>query len=216
MKKKLAVLLSGLLAIGCFSGCDLSALLGGDNSSTDGENSSITSDVGELVYEKLLGEQAEKTLAVGETVSFDIKKDLGDRNYMKIDFASDANLYGEFVYSDLSNAAKVVKECFYLQAGDTEFKQFLDAYRPNGIGLFEKHLQSVTLTNVGNKAGKVKLNGVSVSDRDIPEVDCEIYLERNSLKVGVDLALGGSITFISRTDYQGQTVDEIVDKDGNV
>ena len=216
MKKKLAALLSGLMAIGCFSGCDLSALLGGGTTSTDGEGSSITSEVEGLSYEKLLGAQAEKTLAVGETVSFDIKKDLGDKNYMKIEFSSDANLYGEFVYSDLSDATKVVKECFYLEAGDTEFKQFLDAYRPNGIGLFEKHLQSVTLTNVSNKAGKVKLNGVSVADRDIPEVDCEIYLEKNSLKIGVDLALGGSITFVSRTDYQGQTVDEIVDKDGNV
>ena len=215
MKKKIAAILSGLLAISCFSGCNFSALLGGGNTSSD-DGSSITSDVEELVYEKLLDVQAKKTLAVGETVSYTVNKDLGDRNYMKLDFAADVNLYGEFVYSDLSDESKVVQECFYLDAGDTQFKQFLDAYRPNGVGLFKKHLQSITLTNVGSKAGAVTLNGVSVADRDIPEVDCEIYLERNGMKVGVDLALGGSITFIGRTDYQGKTVDEILTEDGNV
>ena len=60
------------------------------------------------------------------------------------------------------------------------------------------------------------MNAVSVADRDVPEVECEIYLERGGLKVGVDLALGGSLTFVARTDYKGQTVDEILTKDGEI
>ena len=214
MKKRLLALLTLCFVLGGTCGCDLASILGGKNSADDA--SSITSDADELKFENLLDAQAEKTLAVGQTVSYTVNKELGDRNYMKVEFTSDVNLYGEFIYCDLADTSKVVSECFFLEAGETEFKQFLDAYRPNGIGLFEKRLQSVTLQNVGESAGAVTLKGVSVSDRDIPEGQGELFLEKNSLKVGIDLALGGSITYVSRTDYAGQTVDEILDKDGNV
>lgn len=196
------------------TGCDLSALMGGDSSNSSTE---VTSEVVDgIQFQNLLGAQAKKTLAAGETVTYTVDKELGDKNYMKLAYTTDVNLYGEFVYSDLEDPTKVVEECFFLEAADTEFKQFLDAYRPNGIGLFDKHLKSIKLTNLDDKAGSVTLNEVGVSDRDIPEVECEVYLHKGGLKIGVDLALGGSITFVARTEYNGQTVDEIVTKDGRI
>ena len=188
-----------------------------DSSATEDVSSdSVKEETTENQFEQLLDAQAAKTVALGETVSYTVNRDLNDRNYMKLVFNSDMNLYGEFVYSDLADATKVVKEPFFLEAAETEFKQFLDAYRPNGIGLFEKRLQSITLKNVGNAVGTVTLQEVSVSDRDVPETECEIYIEKNGLKIGADLALGGSLTFVARTEYQGETVDEIIDANGNV
>ena len=213
MKKKLLAMLTLCCMIGS-AGCDISALLGGGNTASTSEPTSETTEA--LQYQKLLGAQAKKSLAVGETVTFTVGEDLGDKNYMKLAYDANINLYGEFVYSDLADPTKVVQECFYLEAADTEFKQFLDAYRPNGIGLFEKHLKSITLTNVDTKSGDVSLKEVAVADRDIPEVECEVYLHRNGLKIGVDLALGGSITFVARTEYNGQTVDEIITQDGKI
>lgn len=217
MKKKLATLMAFCLILGG-TGCDISALLGGGSSqeSTQSEDSSVVESTDGLAYEQLLDKQAVKPIEAGATVTYTIDKELGDRNYMKLGYAADVDLYGEFVYSDLANPEKTVQECFYLEAGQTEFKQFLDAYRPNGIGLFEKRLQSITLKNITKKSGTVALNSVSVSDRDIPEFEREIYLERGGLKIGVDLALGGSITFVARTEYQGQTVDEILTQDGKI
>lgn len=213
MKKKLLAMLTLCCMMGG-AGCDLTALLGGG---TESPSDSLTAEVTEeLQFKQLLGGQERKTLAVGETVTFAVDTELGDKNYMKLLYDSNVNLYGEFVYSDLADPTKVVEECFYLGTESTEFKQFLDAYRPNGIGLFEKHLKSITLTNVDTKPGIVTLNEVGVADRDIPEVECEVYLHRNGLKIGVDLALGGSITFVARTDFNGQTVDEIITADGRI
>ena len=116
--------------------CDFSALLGGTGSNnSELENSSVVENTNELAYEQLLDKQAVKTIAAGETVTYTVDKRLGDRNYVKLNYAAEVDLYGEFVYSDLENPDKVVQECFFLEAGDTEFRQFLDAYRPNGIGL---------------------------------------------------------------------------------
>ena len=206
-KKRLLAILT-LCSMLSGTGCDFSALLGGGGS--EAPTSSTSEVTGEVKFQTLLDAQAKKSLAVGETVSFTVDQALGAKNYMRLAYNANVNLYGEFIYSDLEDPTKVVEECFYLEAADTEFKQFLDAYRPNGVGLFDKHLKSIKLTNVDAKAGEVVLKEVAVADRDIPEVECEVYLNRGGLKVGVDLALGGSLTFIARTDFNGQTVDEIV------
>ena len=131
MKKKFLAMLT-LCCMLSGAGCDLSALLGGGTTSTD--DSSAT--VGGIEYQNLLGAQAAKTLAVGETVTFTVGEDLGDKNYMKLAYSADVNLYGEFIYSDLSNPDKVVEECFYLDGTDTEFKQFLE----NGLGNLKRRI----------------------------------------------------------------------------
>jgi len=212
MKKKWLAILTSCLMLGSTCGCSLSNLFGGDSV----QNSSSLVTPSEDAFETLLEAQGEKKVSADQTLSFTVNKELGDRNYMKLLLSTDVDLYGEFVYCDLADTSKVVEECFYVQAGETEFKQFLDAYRPNGIGLFEKRLQSITLKNLSGKEGTVSLQSVSVCDRDIPKVDCEVYVQKGELKVGVDLALGGSITYVSRTAYNGQTVDEIIDANDNI
>ena len=154
MKKKFLAMLTLCCMMGGV-GCDISALLGGGNVGNSNEPTSEAT--GELQFKNILGAQAKKSLAVGETFTITVDQDLGERNYVKLNYKADVNLYGEFVYSDLKDPTKVVQECFYLEAADTEFKQFLDAYRPNGIGLFDKHLKSITLKNVDTKAGGVTI-----------------------------------------------------------
>ena len=111
MKKKLVAVLT-LCCMLSGAGCDFSALLGGE--STDSISDATSETVEGLQYQKLLDAQAKKTLAVGETATFKVDEDLGDKNYMKLAYSANVNLYGEFVYSDLKDPTKVVQECFYL------------------------------------------------------------------------------------------------------
>ncbi|MBE7080599.1 MAG: hypothetical protein E7371_05110 [Clostridiales bacterium] len=213
MKKKFLA----WLTLACMSvsvcGCNNST----DNSaSNDNSSNSVQSSSDEQTFETLFQTGISLNINMGETQNCVIEKDLGDRNYIKIEYESDVDLYGEFVYTNLADPTQEVCEPFFLEAGETVFKQFLDAYRPNGVGLFEKHLKKITVQNVDVKKGTQCIKNVAVSGRDIPEKDCELYLIKNGLKIGVDLALGGSLTFVGRTDYQGETVDEIIDKDGNI
>ena len=77
MKKKLLAMLTLCCMIGS-AGCDISALLGGGNTASTSE---ATSEVTEgIQYQKLLGAQAKKSLAVGETVTFTVDQDLGAKN----------------------------------------------------------------------------------------------------------------------------------------
>lgn len=214
MNKKLLAWLT--LACMSVSLCGCNPTTNSDSGNSNSSSESTQSVTDENVFATLLEDNATKTISLEDTHDHLVQKDLGDRNYIKIEYESDVNLYGEFVYSDLANPTKKVSEPFFLEAGETVFKQFLDAYRPNGVGLFEKHLEKITIKNVGTKAGNYHLKNVAVSGRDIPEYDCEVYLEKNGLKIGADLALGGSLTFVGRTEYQGETVDEIIDKDGNI
>ena len=155
-------------------------------------------------------------MGVGQEIAYTVNEELGARNYVKIVLDTDVKLQGKFVYCDLENPSKSVEEDFFVEAGEKEFKQFLDAYRPNGIGLFEKRLQKILLKNVGEQDGKITLKSVSASNREVPVSESLVYLEKGDVKIGVDLAFGGSITYISRTQIDGKTIDEIIDKDGNV
>ena len=222
MKRKLACALAALLAVGAFS--SLTACGAGDKGETiDG-----------IKYEKVLSAQANKALANNESVTYDVNKKLKNKEYLRLTVKTDVHLFGTFTYVDEANENKVVTEDFFIEQSngveEVEFKQFLDSYRPNGVGQvaeifsdgsvestrFNKILKSITFKNVSGVAGSFSLESFSISDRKFPDFEREIYVEKDELKVGADLQVGGTLTYLERTSYGGETVDEIVDANGNV
>ena len=185
------------------------------------ESSNLSSSVEEeQEWETCLTEQPRQTIQANETISYTVNAELGDKNYVWLDIETDVHLYGEFVYADTATG-NVATEVFFIESEETEFRQFLDAFRPNGVGCFEKILQSITLTNKSEKSGKVHFRGMYVSERTLPKTEREIYIEKDGLKVGADLAAGGALTYLSRQYYdtpkgERQQVQEVIDKDNNV
>ena len=172
----------------------------------------------------------EVKLSSGKTKTIEIDEALGGKDYMRITLKSDSNLLGTFTYCETDDTDHVITEEFYIEPSDEEieFRQFLDSYRPNGVGIhitdeywkdfeaFEKTLLSVSFKNVDEATANIAIYDISVSNRVIPSYNKEIYIEGGNLKVGADLAMGGTLSYLEKTSYGGQTVDEIVDTDGNV
>ena len=201
MKKKLSIFLAALTALGCMSAC-------GGSSGSGGKD---TDHVAVLV-----DAQSSKTLASEETISFDINKDISGKDYVSMSLETDVPLLGKYVYSNVDNPSEVVEEEFFIEAGMTEFSQFLDSFRLNAHGNFKKKMQKITFTNKASVAGDVQIKKVDVSDREFPEYEREVYVEKDSIRVGADLATGGTLTHLVRTDYYGETVDEVIDGEGNI
>lgn len=168
-------------------------------------------------FEELYASTEEQEIAAGETLTFDIDKELKDKNYIQIDVDTDVNLLGTIEYYNLEDQNETNVEDFFIEGASTEvFHQFLDNFRKNGSGLFEKHLTKITITNISEEAGTVTMNKVAISDRIIDTEQTELYVENEYLKVGMDLLCGGALTYVERLPQDGQTLQEIVDADGNV
>ena len=158
------------------------------------------------------------SLSQEQTKTLEINQDISGKEYIEILLESNANLLGEYKYSDISNPEKVVTEQFYIEPSteEIEFKQFFDAFRPNAIGAFDKKLISITLKNLDDKIANVNVKNITVTNREVPAFDKEIYLESGGLKVGADLAMGGTLSYLEKLGYNGQTVDEVIDANDNV
>ena len=227
-KKTIASVLSLILAITCTSGCaNLDFLF----KKSDKNN--------EIKYESIMASQETKKLAPEESVTYNINKDISGKEYIKFLLKSDVNLLGKYVYCNVKDNSEIIEEEFFIEGtsdGKTiEFKQFFDSFRPDHTnhypigkvegeedmcygspGRFDKILKSITLTNKSEKIGEVTVEDFSVSDRTIPEFEKEIYIESGVLKVGADLSCGGILTYLERTNYNGKSIDEVVDFEGNV
>lgn len=211
MKRKLAGVLACILAFGCVCGC----AKGGAESSSSSEET-----VEGIVFESVFENSNTSTISAEENTVYTINKDISGKNYIKLTLKTDVQLLGEYEYANAENPSQVAKEEFFIEASDgqteVEFKQFLDTYRSNAVGAFDKVLKSIKLTNKSGKAGNVTLLDVSVSDREFPEDAMMVYLEKGEMKIGADLATSGTLSYLERTSYDGQTVDEVLDADGDV
>ena len=235
MKKLLITILAFCMALGSFSSCMMMPMGNNnsnnvssssskknssskkDSSKDDEDDDSSSADESEDGFYEVLSKQAGKSLKADETVTYDIDEDISGKNYIKLEYQTEVHLYGVYTYANADNPDEVAEEEFFIEAGTSVFKQFLDTYRKNSVGAFDKILKSISFTNKSGKTGEMRLSRVAVSDRTFVEDDnYEIYIQRGELKVGADLALGGSLTFLSRTAYQGKSVDEYETTDGNV
>ena len=208
--KKLAALLAMIMSMGCFTACEMPSFI------TDliGGGDKISASEGLEAEESLevLGEQEMATLKKDESRTYAVNKDITGKDYIKLLVNTNVNLVGKFQYHDIANPANIVTEDFFIEKGegDVEFKQFFDRFRNTGHGLFDKQLLSITVTNVDDAEGKVQMKKATVTNRKIDDYERELYVTKGKIKVGADLATGGTLTFLQRLDYNNQTVDEVI------
>lgn len=182
-------------------------------------NISGTKDVAseEYKFDKLYASSEEKTIKPEETLTFEIDKALNNKNYIKIDVDTDVDLLGTIEYYNVEDKEEANVEEFFIEAASEDtFYQFLDNFRTNASGAFDKHLTKITIKNIEDEEGKLTLNEVAISDRVIDLTKAELYVENEYLKVGMDLICGGALTYVERLPQDGQVVQEIIDKDGNL
>ena len=169
-------------------------------------------------------------LESGKVKKIEFDEELGYKNYMRLRLSSDSNLLGQFTYCKTEDPGKVIVEEFFIEPSDEEieFRQFLDSFRPNGVGVvvldevskefasFDKTLLSISFKNLDDTSANVAVYEIAASNRAIPAFDKELYLENGGLKVGADLAMGGTLSYLEKLGYGDQTVDEYIDQNGNV
>ena len=189
-----------------------------------------TDTVAECQFESLYSDEKAIKLASGATQEFEIDEELGVREYVRLLLKSDSNLLGAFTYCDVKNTNHVVTEEFYIEPSneEIEFRQFLDSFRHNGVGVyitddetkefeaFEKKLLSVSLKNLDAETANIAVYDIAVSNRAVPALNKEIYLVNGGLKVGADLAMGGTLSYLEKISYAGETIDEILSTDDEV
>lgn len=185
---------------------------------TSSESASSASSGNEVVSTVVHTGTGAFALDAGQTKTLTINQNISGKEYIKIILDCNVNLLGEYKYSDITDPSKVVTEPFYIEpsAEEIEFKQFFDAFRPNAIGAFDKKLISITLKNLDDKIANVNVKNITVTNREVPAFEKEVYLEKGGLKVGADLAMGGTLSYLEKLDYNGQTVDEVLDQNDNV
>ena len=166
MKRKILSLALACMTLFSLCACDATP-----------DNSSISDGNGETYQFESVFSAADKVmLPSGESKNFAINKDIAGKEYVKLTLKTNANLLGEFTYRNVADSSQTVKEEFFIEPSSKtiEFKQFLDAFRDNGVGLFDKHLISITLKNLDSHVAEIQLSDVSVSDREVPEFEKEI------------------------------------------
>lgn len=209
MKKKIISLLLAFTALVSCSSCDL--FFSGDSSSDSETQPAYT-------FESVYSSTEKLSIKSGEVKEISVDKNIAGKEYVKLALTSNANLLGTFTYKNVDDPAQVATEEFYIEPSkeNIEFKQFLDAFRGNGVGLFKKHLISVSLKNLDPITAEVSLTDISVADREVPEFEKEIYIEKDSLKVGADLAMGGTLSYLEKKEWEGFTIDEVLDYNNNI
>lgn len=215
MKKKILSLALAFASFASFASC---GFLGNGSSNSGGDSASDSVVEETYTFETVFSSTEQISLKSGESKEYAINKNIAGKDYIKLSLRSNANLLGAFTYKNVDDPAQVVSEDFYIEpsAENIEFKQFLDAFRGNGIGVFKKELVSITLKNLDAHEANVTLSDVSVSDREVPAFEKEIYIEKDYLKVGADLAMGGTLSYLEKTEWEGLTIDEIIDHNGDV
>ncbi len=203
MFKKTAIFLAlcATLSMGFFSAC--------------GKEDSVSSQpAGEEIdeFETLYTEKTTRNLSVGGTAVIPVNKDVGDKNYLKIQLSTDVNLVGYIHYEDITGSGKKNEEKIYIEAGQKEFTSFLDAFRRGAFGYFDKKITQITLQNVSNAPGKVKISAVKISDR-VFDPDETLYINDGTLKIGASLGMGGALTHVERINA---SVVEYIDENGDV
>lgn len=215
MSSKRLIIPSLALAGLCLGGCQNPALSSSSLSSST-SSGNVASSSSSLQGTSLLGEQKAVSLAADEKKEYPLNISLGDQNYLCLTLTNDVPLYGVFAYQD--SLAGSVEEPFFIEASSTshDFHQFLDAFRSVGQGLGSKTLVKVSFKNVGGVQGTFKISSFMATPRVVPEEEKELYLEKDGLKIGADLACGGALTYLERKSYDGLAISEYIDNSNNI
>lgn len=121
-------------------------------------------------------------------------------NYYGISYSSDTYLKGIITYR--AGVKEKSEEFFVEPAVNSEFHSFidncLDKSKANAV-------VSLELIPLSNEKAKVKINGVSVFNREIP--DREVYISDENYKIGVDLLWGGALCYMEDLNSNVQAVE---------
>lgn len=147
------------------------------------------------------------------TVVYDVYSNIGNKNYLKMEIETDVNLVGYINYYSNQDPSVTNSEKFYIEANDTEFITFLDAFRIGARGAFDKTVSTITFQSVDHtKEGTFKFKSMSISDREIVTKE-DMYITDGSTVLGTSPYYGGCISYLERTDAD---VYEYMDSDGNI
>lgn len=169
----------------------------------NGENESVYFD--EEVYFDADG----LTLDGKKTLNFeDITH--GWYNYYGISYTSDAFVKGTLTYRC---GAKEKSESFFLEAGENKtFYSFID----NMIkGTKANAICSVSFEPLNKESANLKINGISLFNREIP--DQYVYIQTDEYKIGVNLLWGGALSYMEdlNSDVEAVEVDGRIFVDSN-
>ena len=146
-------------------------------------------------------------------VVYDIYSNIGNKNYLKLELATDVDLVGYIHYRSNVDSSVTHAEKFFVEANSTEFVTFLDAFREGAYGAFEKTLTTISFQNVdATKEGKFTLKSAGISDREIVTKE-ELYISDGATVLGTSAYYGGCISYLERTDSD---IYEYMDSDGNI
>ena len=133
--------------------------------------------------------------------------------YVELVYSTNVNVWGVFTYTD---GNKTANEDFYLQAGTTNHKQYLDIFRYNGVG-YGMNADNLSMTSIKfinaelkqEKAGEVKILALYSQNKTVDMEKQEIYLtveqaDGSEMTVGAHLGLGGALTYLAKSGiYEG-------------
>ena len=121
-------------------------------------------------------------------------------NYYGINYSADAYVKGTLHYK---KGLKEVSEDFFLEPSKepVDFYSFIDGCLENEKGY---KVTSIAFESIDKKKCNLKVYGFSVFNREVPEQ--EIYIEAQSLKLGIDLLWGGALSYLEDMDSNVQAV----------
>ena len=121
-------------------------------------------------------------------------------NYYGISYSSDSYIKGIITYR--AGVTEKSEEFFLEPALNSEFHSFID----NCLDKTKANaLVSIKLIPLDSEKAKVKINGVSVFNREIPER--EVYISNENYKIGVDLLWGGALSYMEDLNSNVQAVE---------
>lgn len=128
---------------------------------------------------------------------------LGTDTYLRLTYKTSQDLRGYFVYT--VNSGSEVEEEFYLEAKASQFRQFLDVYRSNGINgdvtVSEIVLKRIELYNLSTtNSANVLLHEVEHAGRTVV-TDNMVWAQTSDIKIGVDMNMGGSLAYMECLKY---------------
>ena len=198
-RKIVAAMLAGVLSLLTLASCGQ-------------QNTNANSAGGTIKRQILCAPQMQYTLSGSQVLEIPIQQEIGDKNYLFMELTTDVNLVGYIHYENSKNSAQKNAEKIFIEKGAKDFAGFLDAFRVGAYGAFEKKITKLTLQNVDKELGQVVLNVVGVSNRTY-DVNAELYIQDEHLKMGTSLSMGGTIRHLEKRNAD---VVEYVDEEGNI
>ncbi len=161
----------------------------------------------------LLKETAVVAVAKSESEPqvLDLSVNCGWFNYYGIEYSSDCYVKATIIYSA---GIKAKTEDFFLEPAKkkTTFYSFVDDALAGKKG---NKIASITFEPLTEAKKDIKIYGISVFNREIPQQ--EIFIQNDTHKLGIDLLWGGALSYLEDLDsnVQAVSVDGKIKVDSN-